>query len=226
MKEEKEIKEDPSPEEKAGHPEEEMCPNSSTPEETPPPEAGASAGPESGANTGEEKAATSEEVKTAEEEAAERLESLRKECEDYKERYLRKHADFENYRKRMIKEKEETVKYGTQELLRELIPVIDNVDLALGSTQESEDFGSFKKGVEMIGRTLQTLLKQYGLERIDMEKEKTLFDPKIHEALQTEEDAKIKEPVVLEVFQPGYKLYERILRPAKVKVAMTAGKNK
>ena len=138
-----------------------------------------------------------------------------------KDQYLRKHADFENYRKRMAREKSDSVKYGNQELLKDLIEVIDNFDRAIKSAADSQDFDSFREGISMIEQQFTGMLQsKWGLEK--MECEGAEYDPNSHEALMMEESEELEVPTVLEDFQAGYKLYERVLRPAKVKVGKPA----
>ena len=154
-------------------------------------------------------------------EAREEIETLKKENSELKDQYLRKHADFENYRKRMTREKADSVKYGNQELLKDLIEVIDNFDRAIKSAADSQDFDSFREGISMIEQQFTGMLQsKWGLEK--MECEGVEYDPNSHEALMMEESEELEVPTVLEDFQAGYKLYERVLRPAKVKVGKPA----
>jgi molecular chaperone GrpE len=147
----------------------------------------------------------------------EAVNALTQENSDLKDQYLRKHAEFENFRKRMAREKAESVKYGNQELLKDLIEVIDNFDRAIKSSKDSQDFNSFKEGISMIEQQFTGMLEsKWSLKK--METEGLEYDPNAHEALMMEESSDIQVPTVLEDFQAGYTLYDRVLRPAKVKV--------
>ncbi len=165
---------------------------------------------------------SAEEEKPSElDEARAEAETLKKENSELKDQYLRKHADFENYRKRMAREKADSVRYGNQELLKDLIEVIDNFDRAIKSAADSQDFDSFREGISMIEQQFTGMLQsKWGLEK--MECEGAEYDPNSHEALMMEESEELEVPTVLEDFQAGYKLYERVLRPAKVKVGKPA----
>lgn len=154
-------------------------------------------------------------------ELAAELEALKKENSELKDQYLRKHADFENYRKRMAREKADSVKYGNQELLKDLIEVIDNFDRAIKSAADSQDFDSFREGIGMIEQQFTGMLQsKWGLEK--MECRGVEYDPNFHEALMMEESAELEVPTVMEDFQAGYTLHDRVLRPAKVKVGKPA----
>ena len=155
----------------------------------------------------------------------ERLERLAAENAGLQDQLLRKTAEFENFRKRMFREREEGVRYANAMLLGDIIPVIDDFERALQSATDSRDFASFHSGVEMIERQLVSVLERnWGLKRFspksgpDGEK----FDPEKHEAIAVEDTAAAGEPVVLENYQKGYYLHDRILRPAKVKVSRSA----
>lgn len=161
------------------------------------------------------------EEKTEEELLQEAVEALQQENSELKDQYLRKHADFENYRKRMAREKADSVKYGNQELLKDLIEVIDNFDRAIKSSEDSKDFDSFKEGISMIEQQFTGMLEsKWGLTKMNCTGSE--YDPNSHEALMMEEAADIEVPTVLEDFQAGYTLHDRVLRPAKVKVGKPA----
>ena len=150
---------------------------------------------------------------------------------DLNDQYLRKAADFENYRKRMNREKQEITEFANQNLLLDLLPVLDDFERAIKSAQSSlaaqssqaaqtsKDFTSFYEGVTMIQKRLSTELEnKWGLKRFDSAGQP--FDPNRHEALQMEKAAGISEAVVSEDFVKGYLLKDRVLRCAKVKVMM------
>lgn len=149
--------------------------------------------------------------------ASAELEKLRAENEEYQQRLLRTQADFDNFRRRTVKEKEELGKYASAKLITELLPVIDNFERALSSAGESTDASSYTKGVEMIFRQLEGVLKAEGL--TPMEAEGQPFNPEFHQAIMQVESDEHEEGVVVEVVQKGYLLKDKVLRPAMVKVS-------
>ena len=132
-----------------------------------------------------------------------------------KDRYIRTLADFENYRKRTDREKTEFFKYALGEVLRDLIPVLDNFDRALEHAGEGDDL---HKGVALIYKQMWDVLKRHGLRPI--EQSGVPFDPKIHEAVVREENPSVPSHTVVAILQKGYFLHDRLLRPAMVKVAV------
>jgi len=138
---------------------------------------------------------------------------------DLNDQYLRKAADFENFRKRMTREKQEISEFANQNLLLDLLPVIDDFERAIKSAGTSKDFASFFEGVTMIEKQLSTQLEnKWGLKRFDSEGEP--FDPNRHEAIQMEKVPGITEAVVKDDYLKGYLLKDRVIRFAKVKVLM------
>ena len=141
---------------------------------------------------------------------------------DMNDQYLRKAADFENFRKRNIREKQELIEFANQSLLLDLLPVIDDFERAIKSAEKSKDFSSFYEGIKMIEKGLSNQLEsKWALKRFDSEG--MAFDPNRHEALQMEKSAGIKEAVVKEDYVKGYLLKDRVIRYAKVKVIMPEG---
>jgi molecular chaperone GrpE len=134
---------------------------------------------------------------------------------DFKDRYMRTLADFENYRKRVDREKSDFYKYALQEVLKELLPVLDNFDRALDHAEDGDDF---HKGVLLIYKQLVDTLRKHGVKPIDESGVK--FNPNIHEAVMREEDASVPSHTVTSILQKGYFLHDRLLRPALVKVAV------
>ncbi|ADK82297.1 nucleotide exchange factor GrpE [Sediminispirochaeta smaragdinae] len=150
-----------------------------------------------------------------------KIRELEAENSDLKDRYLRKQADFENFRKRMLREKEESIKYANSSLISDLITVIDDFERAIRSSDESKDFESFHSGIEMIEKQLVGVLeRKYGLSR--MESVGKEFDPQLHEAIGMEANPDYDVQTVVEDYQRGYMLHDRVLRHAKVRVAMPA----
>jgi len=138
---------------------------------------------------------------------------------DLNDQFLRKAADFENFRKRTIREKQEITDFSNQNLLLDLLPVIDDFERAIKSAETSKDFASFYEGIVMIEKRLTSDLEnKWGLKRFNSLGE--LFDPNRHEALQMEKAAGITEAVVKDDFVKGYLLKDRVIRFAKVKVLM------
>lgn len=153
---------------------------------------------------------------------AEKLALLEAKCRELQDQYLRKAADFDNYRKRMIKEKQEAIDYANTNLLSDLLQILDDFDRAIeagGKPEEGSPTAAFAQGVVMIRNGLLSLLEsKYGLQYY--ESQGKTFDPDIHEAVATNPSAEVTEPTVGAELQKGYKLKERVLRPAKVMVLM------
>lgn len=150
-------------------------------------------------------------------EAQAELDKLRAEAEEHKQRLLRTQADYDNFRRRTVKEKEELGKYASAKLITELLPVIDNFERALGLVNDSEEVASYAKGVEMIFRQLEGILKAEGLSA--MESVGTPFNPEFHQAIMQVESDEYEEGTVVEEVQKGYILKDKVLRPAMVKVS-------
>jgi molecular chaperone GrpE len=149
--------------------------------------------------------------------------ALETEVAELRDRLLRTQADFDNYRKRVLREREESARFANAALLSDLLAVIDDFERAIRSAEESRDFAVFLQGVSMIERgMLEMLENRWGLRRFSSVGE--AFDPVRHEAMmRTEAPANAAAgPVVIEEFQKGYFLHERVLRPAKVRVQVPA----
>lgn len=155
-----------------------------------------------------------------------RIEELEAKCRDWQDQYLRKAADFENYRKRMIREKQEAIDYANSNLLLDLVQVLDDFDRAIdaGKTQGGEAANNaFVEGVVMIKNQMVSMLSsKYGLSYYPAKGE--AFDPNLHEAVSMIQSPDVKEAVVGEELQKGYKLKERVIRHSKVMVLMPAEK--
>lgn len=148
-----------------------------------------------------------------------KAEEFQQELSDLKDQYLRKQADFENFRKRMFREKEEAIKFANSNLILDLIPIIDDFERAIRSGEDSQNFSSFHQGIELIEKQFIGMLdRKWGLKRFDSGGDD--FDPERHEALLMEESDEVVKPKVVEDFQKGYMLHDRVLRHAKVKVHM------
>ena len=138
-------------------------------------------------------------------------------AEEHYSQLQRLQADFDNYRKRTQKEKTELIKYASERLVGELLPVLDNFDRAVSAAKVNLDFTSFSQGVEMILRQMQTALSTEGLKV--MEAVGQPFDPNLHEAVLRVESEEYPENTVVEEVQKGYYLKEKLLRPCMVKVS-------
>jgi len=152
------------------------------------------------------------------EELQTQLQQLGEKTDELNDQLLRKSAEFENFRKRLFRDKEESIKYANAALLNDVLPIIDDFERAIQSASDSKDFDAFHTGVSMIEARLVSILERnWGLRRFSADGE--LFDPEKHEAIAVEETCDHNQPVVLEAYQKGYLLHDRVLRPAKVKVA-------
>lgn len=148
------------------------------------------------------------------------LEAARKELADVKDQLLRKAADFDNYRKRMMKEKEEAQKFANSTLLSDLVQVLDDFERAIRSSEQARDYDSFHSGIIMIeGQFASMLERKYGLKRFESLGKP--FTPDFHEAIAMASPEGDHEVVVIEEYQKGYQLHDRVIRTAKVRV----GKN-
>jgi molecular chaperone GrpE len=154
----------------------------------------------------------------SEEDLQERIRQLEQAVKDSEDQLLRKAAEFENSRKRLSREKEESIKYANAALLGDVVPIIDDFERAIQSAAESKDFDAFHTGVSMIEKQMVSMLERnWGLKRFSANGEP--FDPEKHEAIAVEETDQHDSEIVLEDYQKGYLLHDRVLRPAKVKVA-------
>jgi molecular chaperone GrpE len=138
---------------------------------------------------------------------------------DLQDRLLRLQAEFENFRKRTLREKEEAFRYGHQNLVKDLLPTVDNLERAIEHAQGSQggDLEGLLQGVDMVLREFFGILEQYGLERIDADG--AAFDPAVHEAMAQQEDESVTPNTVVQVYEKGYRLRDRLLRPARVVVS-------
>lgn len=142
---------------------------------------------------------------------------LRAENEELKDRWMRTRADFENYKRRSEREKRETYDQAVAQTVRHLLPVIDNFDRALQSARDHSADASVIEGIEMISLQLREVLESLAVEII--EETDVEFDPEIHEAVQTVAEPSKPPHTVVTVMQKGYKLRERLIRPAMVIVS-------
>ena len=141
---------------------------------------------------------------------------LQRERDDFKDRWLRKSAEFDNYRKRIERERREQADQAVVDLLLELLSVVDDFDRAL-TVDEGEGGQAYRKGVELIHGKLHDLLRKQGVKAMDVVG--TDFDPNVHMAVMHEESPEHREGEVIGELRKGYLLNDRLLRPAMVKVA-------
>lgn len=148
------------------------------------------------------------------------IEAVCKQRDEYLHDLQRLQAEFENFRKRTIRERSEMREFLMQDFMGRLLDVIDNLDRALKTDASDENHESFRDGVKMIQQQMMTILSEYGLERINTQGE--MFDPSFHEAMMQIESEEHQPGQIVSEFMPGYLLKERVLRAAKVQVAQAA----
>lgn len=170
----------------------------------------------------DKKAEASKKSETTEKAAAEDpLAAAQAKAKEFQDLYLRKAADFENYRKRMVREKQEAIEYANTQLLTDLLPILDNFDraVAVKVEQTPESIKAFTDGIVMIKGLLEGMLaRDYGLSAYNSKGE--VFDPSIHEAVARAPSKEVTVQTVGEEISKGYKLKDRVLRHAKVLVLM------
>jgi molecular chaperone GrpE len=149
--------------------------------------------------------------------ASAELAKLTADLEELRQTLLRRQADFDNYRKRIEKERFEDSKRSTARVIEGLIPVIDGFEHALAAHREAE-YENYRKGFELIYKQLVDHLMKLGVERIDPLGKP--FDPHLHQAMDRAETKDHEDGIILQVFQPGYVFHSRVLRPAMVRVAV------
>src|SRR5947208_15233090 len=139
------------------------------------------------------------------------------------ERWLRERADLENLKKRAARERAETMKFANESVLRDLLPIVDNLERAVAHAESGGDGQPLVEGVALVLKSLHDVLERHGVKRI--EAKGTPFDPAQHEAVAHVESAAHEPNSVIEEHQPGYRLQERLLRPALVSVAKSPDPN-
>lgn len=146
--------------------------------------------------------------------------TLQAEVEKYRDAALRGRAEFDNYRKRVVREKEDAIRYANSSLFETLLPILDNFELGLGAAKNAPEAANIVMGLEMVRKQLEDFLRSNGVEVIDaLGKE---FDPNFHEAVGQEASSEVAEGVVLRQLRRGFKLRDRLLRPASVVVSKGA----
>ncbi|MGI6777460.1 MAG: nucleotide exchange factor GrpE [Acetivibrionales bacterium] len=145
------------------------------------------------------------------------LEAKSKQCEEYFNRLQRTAAEFDNFKKRTIKEKESLYSEAVSDIISAFLPVLDSIDRAIEICTGEDDSGSVKEGIELVKRQISDVMKNLGVEEIKSLGES--FDPQFHNAVMHVEDNQYGKNVVIEEFQKGYKFKERVIRYSMVKVA-------
>lgn len=174
-----------------------------------------------------------EEISAAEEEVSEEKSpeiSIAEELQEQKDKYLRLYAEFENYRKRILKDKEELLRYGNESLLYELLPVIDNLEMALkhakrdSSAQDNSLIAGLIQGIEITLREFMKVIEKFGVSAIPAAGKP--FDPSVHHAMSQIEREDVDANIVVEEFRKGYMLKDKVLRPSLVSVSKKPAENK
>ncbi len=155
--------------------------------------------------------------KTAEERLAEELLQHKEEAQKNYDNYLRALAEVENTRKRGIRDREEYIKYANVGMVKKILPIIDDLQRAIEAAHSTKDIEGMLKGVEMIAERLNEALKAEGVTAIDSVGQP--FDPQYHEALTVEASENHPLNTVIEQFQTGYVMHDRVIRPSLVKVS-------
>jgi molecular chaperone GrpE len=155
--------------------------------------------------------------KAKEEDPEARLQEKVKEAGENYDKYLRVSAEFENFKKRAEKENIETGKFANERLVKDLIPVLDNLDRAIEHGRETENIKTLLEGVEMTYKGFLTVLEKFGVKPIEALGAE--FDPNLHEAVMVQQDADQPPGRVLTQIQRGYQLHNRLVRPAMVVVS-------
>ena len=180
--------------------------------ETPEPEI-----PTTSDSTTSSQSTTKKKKKSRTKELEEKIHLLEKELDNWKEKTLRLSAELQNLRRRYDREMSNTVIYANQKLIESIIPVIDELELALKASDKNKNFEAFRNGVEMIYRKLMQILEKEGVTPIQTEGKP--FDYNLHEAVMTRKQKGVQPGTILEVVQKGYMYKDRVLRHAKVIVA-------
>lgn len=148
------------------------------------------------------------------------LAKLQSDLDRFRDLALRSEADMQNFRKRAAREKEDAIKFANAGFLERLIPILDNFEMGLTAARGDKN-SAILAGLEMVARQFQDFLTESGAQQIDAEGQK--FDPNLHEAISQEESAQVPEGGVIRQLRKGYKLKDRLLRPANVVVSKGKG---
>jgi len=152
---------------------------------------------------------------------SEQLEAKDAELREATEKHLRLAAEYDNFRKRTIREKEDFHKFASSSMVEKLLPVLDTVSRGVEFNKTADSIDSVREGLEKVDKMFQEILKSEGLEAIDGSD--IPFDPNMHMAVFQEERTDVPDQTVVQVFEKGYKFKDKVLRPAKVKVSKNDG---
>ncbi len=167
-------------------------------------------------NTGKADSTMEEKAKAPEEDLKVKIQEMEKKAADNYDKYVRAVAELDNYKKRAVREKTDAIRYGNENLLRDILPLVDSMDRAMEHACNSDDFDAFKKGLKMLQQQLLGCLQKHGVEQIEAVGKD--FDPHVHEAMMQVEGKEHEESKVVGEFERGYLLNGRLLRPSKVSV--------
>jgi len=165
-----------------------------------------------------------EESTASREEIVEELEKTKKEAAENYDKYLRTSAEFENYKRRAIKERADAINYGNERLIKDILPIVDGLERALDHAYNSEDCDAFMEGLRLIYDKLLVSLEKHGVERIDTAGKD--FDPNFHEAMFLVETEEYENNKIVEELEKGYLLNGRLLRPVKATISKSISKEK
>jgi molecular chaperone GrpE len=157
-----------------------------------------------------------DEVEVSRDEKDIQIEELEQKLKEAEDKYIRVFAEFENYKKRLDKEKSQAIIYASEKFATELLPVLDNLQMAIKSAETTPDIDKIKEGVELTLKSFLSTLEKNGVEKIDTE---SGFDPNFHEAVMKVDSEDVESGEIVQILQNGYKLKDRVLRASMVSVA-------
>ncbi len=160
-----------------------------------------------------------EEITSSGDFSSEEIERMAGQLVENRDKYVRLLADFDNFRRRAHKDRQDVIQFGHENLVKDLLSTVDNLDRAIEHAHQNDggDLASLLQGVELVQRELHAVLAQHEVQVIDAEGSE--FDPSLHEAMAQVQDDSVAPNTVIEVLQTGYRLRDRLLRPARVVVA-------
>ena len=174
---------------------------------------------ENSINTEQEKEESSSKDDIEENECKDAISELKEEIDKINNQYIRLAADFDNYRKRQMQEREALLKYGAEETLKKMIEALDNIDRAKKSVENIDDVNTVKESYDIVFKQIFDILNKMGLETIDTVGKE--FDPNLHEAVMQTPTSEQQENTIIAELQKGYKLGDKVLRPSLVNVAVS-----
>ncbi len=171
------------------------------------------------ANDGLNSSDTVENAEESDTQITDEITTLKNELDKINNQYIRLAADFDNYRKRQMQEREALLKYGAEETLKKMIEALDNIDRAKSSVENVEDVNIVKESYNLVFKQIYDVLQKIGLEVIDTKDKE--FDPNLHEAVMQTPTGDYPENTIIAELQKGYKLGDKVLRPSLVNVAVS-----